>query len=215
MSANFLPFRGRESVFSARSRTWHKGAGAMVTAEYDVRFIWDNTYTTRPILIPATLCRTMKDIWEATRDRLPAFAKSQLDVKHTRPYFIAQETVWRSRFCMKFRPDEQDKFHNWYVRNADPRRRRARIRMDIRLCPVNVVERVDNGLRVSTARRSNFEEELMYFPGDDIQVGADVFGNFYEVEDPKPVVHVEEEEGGGDEVADVDKAPSTYEWLRE
>ncbi|KAK5467227.1 hypothetical protein LTS15_000199 [Exophiala xenobiotica] len=211
MSDNFLPFRGHESVFSAGSRTFHKDAGAMVTAHYEVRFVWDNTYATHPI-DPHTSHIVQDDERHLGSDQGPT---AGLDIKHTRPYFMAQETVWRGRFFMAFRPDENLKFKRWYVRNADPRRRRARIRIDIRSCPINFVERVDNGLRVSTARRSNFEEELLYFPGDDIQVGADMFGNFYEVEDPKPVVHVEEEEGGGDEVADVDKAPSTYEWLRE
>ena len=116
---------------------------------------------------------------------------------------------------MAFQNDESHKFQRWYVRNTDPRHRRARIRIDIRLCPTSLVQRVDNGLWVSTARRADLEEALMYFPGDGNEVGVDELGNFYEVEDRKPVVHVEEKEGGGSKVVDEDIAPSTLKWLRE
>ncbi len=211
-----------------------------VTTEYEVRFGWDNFYASHPIIIPATMNRSMSRIWEAIKNQLPAFARSLSDTPHTRLHFVAQETVWE-RYYMQFDWNETGKFRRWYTRNTKPYLARARIRIDIRTSPVNIVERVEDGWRMSTAKRIRLQERLRYFPGDGNEVLADEWGNFYEVEDPKPVVHVEGKEGDDGEVGndtmedddddddmedddddnddnnkvvDGDIAPSTLKWLR-
>jgi hypothetical protein len=196
-----------------------------VTTEYEVRFVWDTCYVSHPIIIPATIHRTMARIWEAVKNQLPAFAKSLLDTPHTRLHFVAQETVWR-RFYMQFNWNETSKFSRWYTRNTNPYRGRPRVRIDIRASPTNLVERVEGGWRMSTARRGRLGERLMYFPGDnDIQeVEVDVWGNLYQVKDEVDddgkddddfEMDDDDDDDGDDEVVDKDSAPSTLKWLRE
>ncbi|KAK5265450.1 hypothetical protein LTR99_000174 [Exophiala xenobiotica] len=184
-----------------------------VTTEYEVRFVWDNCYASHAIIIPATMHRSMKRIWEAIKDQLPAFARAQLDTPHTRLYFVAQETVWQ-RFYMQFNWNETRKFSRWYTRNTNPYRGRPRVRIDIRAGPTNLVERVEDGWRMSTATRTRLEETLVYFPGDDDmeEVDVDVWGNLYQVKDE---VDDDENDDDDDEVDDKDSAPSTLKWLRE
>ncbi len=187
----------------------HMYGGWFITTVFEVRFIWNNTWASDPIILPAGLYDSKNDIWEEVRRQLPPPALVLLkEDGHTLPHFLLQEPAnngfvqvdWRNYMA----------FTRWFARNLHPAVAPARLRIEIHCRQRRPFVRADGTLEYPGL--PTFHHEYSKFGASfDVEATVDELGEYHPIEVKEHDPDNEEEEDDDDE----EDALRTSVWLQE